>query len=278
VEKIFELIRSNDCMPFILGTTGEASSLSQSLKQDYIRRAISVKKLNDILYAGIGSNCLQDSIDLAKFGFDAGVDVAVATLPSYYPLSDDQVKKYFIQLADSIGGPLIIYNIPSTTHRSIPLEIADELSQHENIVGIKDSEKSEERINHSIKLWKERKDFSYFLGWAAKAADAICAGADGVVPGTGNLNPGIYERIWVLGREGMGNKDNHYQLHSDQLGEIYQAKRTLGDSLAALKVLMNYYGLCERWMMPPLQRLSPEEETALIKDYEDYKSWKKNRS
>lgn len=267
VERIFEHIRSGACMPFILGTTGEASSLSLSLKQDYIRRA-AAKKSNEKLFVGIGSNCLQDSIHLAKFAFDAGADVAVATLPSYYQLSDDQIKKYFVQLADSIAGPLIIYNIPSTTHHSISLAIADELSRHENIVGIKDSERSEERIKESLRLWSGRADFSYFLGWAARAAYAIQQGADGIVPSTANLFPGVYKDMWHVVRIGDSGVDT--QLISDRIGEIYQRKRNLGDSLAALKVLMNYHNLCERWMMPPLQRLSPDEEKALIKEYEDY--------
>jgi 4-hydroxy-tetrahydrodipicolinate synthase len=270
VEKIFEHIRSGACKPFILGTTGEASSLPQSLKQDYLRKAASIKESEDILYAGIGSNCLQDSIDLAKFAFDTGTDVVVATIPSYYPMSDDQIKTYFLRLADSIGGPLIIYNIPSTTHRSIPLAVIDELGMHENIVGVKDSERSEERIKESLRLWAARKDFSYFLGWAGKAAEAIWDGADGIVPSTANLFPGIYKDMWSDGR--LGDREESKQLISDKLGAIYQGKRSLGDSLAALKVLMNCHSLCECHMMPPLQRLSPEEEKILIKDYEDYKS------
>lgn len=269
VEKIFEHIRPGAGKPFILGTTGEAASLSLSLKRDYIRKAGSIRR-TEILYAGIGSNCLQESIDLAKYAFDNGVDVVVATLPSYYPLSDDQVKKYFIDLAGSISGPLIIYNIPATTHRSIPLAIADALSMHENIVGIKDSERSEERIKESLQLWSGRQDFSYFLGWAAKAGQAVLDGADGIVPSTANLNPGVYKDMWDGGR--LGDPQAATQLVSDRIGEIYQGKRSLGDSLAALKVLMSCHGLCQRWMMPPLQPLSPEETSALIKVYEDYNS------
>src|SRR5688572_6831679 len=63
VEKIFRHITAFDCMPFILGTTGEASSLPLSLKLEYLKVAAKLKGKYQALYAGIGSNCLQDSIE-----------------------------------------------------------------------------------------------------------------------------------------------------------------------------------------------------------------------
>ena len=90
VEKMFANFYQHDVMPFILGTTGEAASLPLSLKHDYIHHAVKLKKPGIILYAGISSNCLSESIDLANQCFDAGVDVVAATLPSYYLLSEYQ--------------------------------------------------------------------------------------------------------------------------------------------------------------------------------------------
>src|SRR5688572_15221316 len=88
VEELLQTMHEASFMPFILGTTGEASSLPVSVKHDYIRKAGLLKQKSQVLYAGIGSNCLQESIDLASFCFDAGVDVVVATLPSYYNLTE----------------------------------------------------------------------------------------------------------------------------------------------------------------------------------------------
>jgi 4-hydroxy-tetrahydrodipicolinate synthase len=51
---------------------------------------------------------------------------------------------------------------------------------------------------------------------------------------------------------------------SDMLGNVYQAGRTLGESLWALKVLMKQTGLCETYMMPPLHQLSDEEEQKVV--------------
>jgi 4-hydroxy-tetrahydrodipicolinate synthase len=267
VEKLFANFYHHDVLPFILGTTGESASLPVDIKEEYIDIAVANKKQGTTLYAGISSNCLSESIDLAKKCFDSGVDVVATTLPSYYSLSSSQMKKYFEELADSISCPLIIYNIPATTHMSIPLEIIDELSHHTNIVGCKDSERSKERLQRSIALWKDRKDFSHFVGWAGKSAEALLNGS-GIIPSTGNLYPAVYSEMKEAATKGNVEKVNELQKHSDILGALYQEGRTLGESLWALKYLMKQVDLCEAIVMPPLQSMSKEEEIKLQQGFE----------
>ncbi len=252
VSRLFALFYQHKISPFILGTTGESASLPLQLKKDYVLAAGKNKKIGSLLYAGIGSNVLAESIDFASYCSLHAVDVVVATLPSYYGLTEKQMLKYFTTLANSISLPLFIYNIPATTHMSIPLQVIDELSKHKNIVGIKDSERSEERMLQSLQLWKDRKDFHYILGWAAKSADALLNGADGLVPSTGNLYPEIYADM--INAFENGDKDKMYAMQklSDDYGALYQANRTLGESLHALKLLMKEKGLCEEYVMPPL--------------------------
>jgi dihydrodipicolinate synthase/N-acetylneuraminate lyase len=269
VEKMFDNFSRNNVMPFIIGTTGESASLPTELKQDFIDVATKLKKPGTLLYAGIASNVLEESVNLAKYCFDKGVDAVAANLPSYYALSNGQVKKYFEQLADAIHGPLIIYNIPATTHMSIPLEVINELSHHPDIVGTKDSERSEERLKQSLALWSQREDFSHFLGWAAKSADALINGSDGLIPSTGNLHPSIYNEMVQAVEANNHAKAYELQRISDILGDLYQKGRLLGESLWALKVLMTEAGLCQPYLIPPLQSLSAEEETKLLNEFKE---------
>ncbi len=250
--KLFNLFYQRNIAPFILGTTGEAASLSTQVKKDYVLAAEKNKKMGTLLYTGISSNVLAESIEFAAYCCLHAVDVVVATLPSYYALTEKQMLQYFKTLADNIFLPLFIYNIPATTHMSIPLAVIDELSQHKNIVGLKDSERSEERMLQALQLWKDRTDFHYILGWAAKSADALLNGADGLVPSTGNIYPEIYEDM--LTAFAAGDKDKMYAMQklSDDYGALYQANRTLGESLYALKLMMKEKGICEEYVMPPL--------------------------
>ncbi|SDM19207.1 4-hydroxy-tetrahydrodipicolinate synthase [Catalinimonas alkaloidigena] len=263
VGKIFEHLRRHACLPFILGTTGEAASLPASVKLNYVKRAAALKQSGEMLYAGIASNSPAESVELAKAYFDAGIDVAVAHLPSYYALSADGMRAYFEYLADRVPGPLIIYNITATTHMSIPLAVLDQLSQHDTIVGVKDSERSEERLQTSLRLWANRDDFSYFLGWAAQSAQSLLWGSDGIVPSTGNLHPGLYQAM--VEAVDADDADRAFQLQklSDTLGALYQQGRLLGESLASLKALMAQWGLCQPHMMPPLRPVASSEALSL---------------
>lgn len=269
VEKIFSYLYLHHASPFILGTTGESASLSKTYKKQFIEKALACKKSDSSLYVGISSNIVEESIDFAKRALDLGADAVVATLPTYYQLSYDQMKRYFLDLADEIAGPLVIYNIPATTHMSVPLSLIDEISQHPNIIGTKDSERSTERLDESLSMWKNRSDFNHYIGWAAKSAYAMINGSCGIVPSTGNFMPSIYHDLITAVEEGNHEKAYHLQEVSDALGDIYQQGRSLGESLWGLKVLMGELGLCNSYMMPPLYKLSKVEEMELIKKFHE---------
>ena len=254
IEKIFDNIFNYGGVPFILGTTGESSSLPNDVKLDFIKLAARLKQPHKLLYAGISSNCVAESIEMAKQCADEGVDVAVAHVPTYFTLTEDEIKRYFETLASNIPLPLIVYNIPATTDVSIQLNLLDELSRHENIVGTKDSERNYDRLKLSLGLWAKRQDFSHFLGWGAQSAHALFTGGDGLVPSTGNLFPDIYYKMIVAADNNNEPAALLLQRHSNLIGDLYQGKRLLGGSLAALKSLMQSAGLCQSYMMPPLQQ------------------------
>lgn len=272
VENIFHHFYQNNLAPFILGTTGEAASFSINTKKQFIKKAGSIKKPSTALYVGISSNCLEESIDLANYAASSGADVVVATIPSYYALTELQIKKYFETIAENSPLPLIIYNIPATTHVSLSLSILNDLSYHENIVAAKDSERSDERLTESIKLWKDRADFSHFVGWAARSAQALIEGSDGIIPSTGNVEAGIYKKMWHAVQNGDNATAFAMQKLSDDLGAVYQAGKTLGESLWALKVLMQSIGLCEEFVMPPLQSMEQGQKQILLSRFQEIQS------
>lgn len=251
VERLLLFFRKHDTQVFILGTTGEFPSLSNALKTEYIKLCGRLKKAGDQLYVGISSNCMADSVEHGRIAFGEGADVVVCNIPSYYQLSEAQIMKYFESLADKVPGPLMIYNIPSTTHHSIPLALIDKLSHHPNVVGLKDSERNDDRLKTALQMWSERKDFSHLLGWAARSAFTLLNGGDGLVPSSANLSPGVYSDMLKAAAAGDVEQVNRLQEMSDHLGNTYQGGGP-GGSLGALKTLMHKEGLCEPYVMPPL--------------------------
>ena len=264
--QLIQKMESSGVQSFILGTTGEAASLPIQVKKDYIRVAAAQQRSGH-LYVGISSNVYEESVALAQEAAHAGADVVVATIPSYYALTEKQSHQYFIDLASKSPLPLIIYNIPATTHVSLSLELIDALSQHPNIVGFKDSERNEERLMTSLSLWSNRRDFSHFVGWAAKSAEALLKGSDGIIPSTGNLEADFYAALYQAARNGDVEEATRLQQYSDELGAVYQSGKTLGESLWALKVLIASEGIGNPTVMPPLQSLSETEAQQLISQY-----------
>jgi len=273
VARLFDLFYQYSIPPFILVTTGESASLPVSVKEVFLRVAGLCKKPGTMLYAGISSNVLRESVAFAYYCADHGVDALAVTLPSYYSLTPAQMHQYFLLLANAVPLPLIIYNIPATTHMSIPLELVDTLSHHPNIVATKDSERSEERLAKSLELWKDRDDFGHFLGWAAKSAEALIGGSDGLIPSTGNLVQWIYADMLKAVETADIAKAYKMQELSDAYGNIYQGNKTLGESLWALKALMQYKHICGDTVMPPLQAMNEEEKQRLIISYDSLKGW-----
>lgn len=269
VAQLFQSFYQHDIAPFILGTTGESASLSIELKKEYIKTAAAQKQPNSLLYVGIASTVMSESVMLAKFSADHGVDAVAATLPYYYELSSAAMQHYFEALANAIPLPLIIYNIPATTHMSIPLEVIDALSKHPNIVAVKDSERSELRLSKSLELWKNREDFSHLMGWAAKSVQALQQGSDGLIPSTGNLAPSIYANMWKAHLANDLNQMEAMQQQSDEAGNLYQQGKSLGESLWALKLLMAQNGIGSPNVMPPLLPMSANEKEILLNNFKN---------
>ena len=284
VKRIINFFADNKVSPLLMGTTGEGNSISLADGQLLVETAVKARDEwameNDQcsssyvqrstsnvqrIYAGLTGNCFAEQVRQAEIYTALGADVIVATLPTYYALTEEQMYEYYKTLADCITGPLMLYNILATTHMSIPVAVIRRLANHPNIVGLKDSERDSERMAQCIEIAKGRDDFAYFCGWAAQSAHALELGGNGIVPSTGNYVPDMFQQLYSAAIAGDMTTANRLQDETNEIAKIYQKDRTLGQSLTALKVMMCTKGLCEPWMLMPLTRLSTDEEQT-IKD------------
>ncbi|MBQ7162000.1 MAG: dihydrodipicolinate synthase family protein [Bacteroidales bacterium] len=267
VTRIMGKFAENGISPLVLGTTGESASVGEKESLRFMQAAVKARKPGQLVYAGLVGNDVGALLSLARQYADMGVDAVVSTLPSYYILTPDQMKKFYLTLAETVKAPVFMYNIKATTQMSIPLEVVEELSHHPNIAGLKDSERDEEKMKKSIELFEDRADFSFFCGWGAQGGNSLKLGADGIVPSTGNIVPELYGWLYRAFTSGDFAAVDHFQALTDQVGAVYQKGRTLGQSLAALKVLMHDAGLCGTTMMPPLTEYGPEEANLIIANF-----------
>jgi 4-hydroxy-tetrahydrodipicolinate synthase len=267
VERLIDFVIDAKNYPFILGTTGEIASNSFSNRE--ILAKIAVEKVNGrkTLFAGITDNCLENTINAAKKYADFGVDLFVAHLPYFFPLNNDLMLKYFENLADNSPRPLMIYNIVSITHTSIPVEVIEKLSYHSNIVGLKDSERDWERHQKMTDLFRDREDFVLFIGWTNKSSESILIGFDGIIPNTANVIPKLFHSLYEAANNGKIDEALNLQARAELLSELVQNNRTMARTIPELKVLMNHLDICKPYVLPPLETISEKEAERLIHNF-----------
>ena len=259
VEKIIRSFAEAGVDVLVMGTTGEGNLVPQSEGIEMVATAVRAAEGKITIYAGVTGLCLKEQVAQIKGFKEAGADVAVAILPSYYALTEEQMVAYYTALAEESVLPVMLYNILATTHLSIPVEAVRKLAAHPNIVGLKDSERDLERMEQCIAIKNEAEDFAYFCGWAAQSAHSLELGADGIVPSTGNFVPKHFQKLYEAAVAGNMEEANRLQQLTDEMAKVYQQGRPLGKQLAALKCIMQQQELCELDMLPPLSKLSEEE-------------------
>ncbi len=247
----------------MLGTTGEGPSFSLPQRQRLVAIGVEQARGRVRVYAGIGGTCISESIALAQDALGRGAAAVVAHLPPYFPLDPGEMVAFYRHLAERIEGSLFVYNMPPTTHMSIPIESLRELSEHPRIAGVKDSENGLDRLKEVIDTFRGRPDFAVFVGPAVHAAAVLAHGADGVVPSSGNLVPELWHRLYTATRTGQGEEVRPIQEQLDRVARAYQRGRTLGQGIAALKASLAAKGLCGPGVLPPLRSLGEDEHAEL---------------
>jgi 4-hydroxy-2-oxoglutarate aldolase len=130
----------------ILGSTGEAVMLSDEESRQVLRAARETASPEKVLIAGVARESVSETLRLAEYAAEQQYDAVLVRTPSYYSYSSLEMLTYYRAVADRSPLPVIVYSIPKFTRYEMPVEVVAELAQHSNIIGIKDSSSSVERI------------------------------------------------------------------------------------------------------------------------------------
>jgi dihydrodipicolinate synthase/N-acetylneuraminate lyase len=132
----------------LLGSTGEAPYLDDAETRDVLRVAAEAAAPDKVLIAGVGRESVKATVALAEAAAEFRYDAVLVRTSTYFAsqMSPAAVLNYFRSVADRSPLPVVLYNIPRFVPYNIPIEVAAELAQHPNIIGIKDSSGNLERI------------------------------------------------------------------------------------------------------------------------------------
>ena len=132
----------------LLGSMGEAPELDDAESREVLHVAAEAAAPEKVLIAGVGRESVKATVELAEAAAKFRYDAVLVRTPTYYAsqMSPWAVLHYFRSVADRSPLPLVLYNIPQCVPYNIPADLVAELAQHPNILGIKDSSGSVERI------------------------------------------------------------------------------------------------------------------------------------
>ena len=168
---------------FLLGTTGEAPSLTDRLKRELIERSAAVIGRRVPLLVGVTDTSLVDSLELAEFAAGIGADAVVAAPAPYFPINQSDLARSMESLADESPLPLFLYNMPSHSKVVFEAETVRALAGHPNVAGIKDSSGDMLAFNQFLQVGEEQPGFAVLMGPEELLAESVLMGGHGGVCG-----------------------------------------------------------------------------------------------
>jgi 4-hydroxy-tetrahydrodipicolinate synthase len=133
------------------GTTGESPTLSHNEHKKIIEIAVKECKGKIPVIAGTGSNSTKEAVELSQFAEKAGSDALLVVTPYYNKPTQEGLYQHYKKINDSVGIPIIIYNIPSRSVIDMEVDTMTKLFELKNIVGVKDATGELDRVDKQLK-------------------------------------------------------------------------------------------------------------------------------
>lgn len=252
----------------VCGSTGESVMLSFEEKLRLWEWAAEFAAADKLLIAGTGMESVRETVELTNRAADLGYRVAMVRTPHYYKnlLTRQEAQAlYFRAVADQARIPIMIYNWPQATGLDIAPETVAELSEHPNIVAIKESSGNLEKV---MRMTRDvRPGFQVLVGSAPTLYPSLMVGAVGAVLAFANAAPLATLAIWEAVRT------REYEAAREWQNRISEAAAlvTTVYGIPGLKYAMDlkgYYGGPPRL---PLTPPGPEARRQIEEAFRDLK-------
>ena len=198
------------------GTTGESPTLSHDEHKKIIEISVNECKGKIPVIAGTGSNSTSEAVELSKFAEKAGSDALLVVTPYYNKPTQEGLYEHYKKINDSVGIPIIIYNIPSRSVIDMSVETMAKLYELKNISGVKDATGDLNRVDSQLKAMG--KEFIQLTGNDDNALEFNRKGGVGAISVTANIAPKLCSDFQ---RFSKSNNDNEIK-ESERLNEILQ--------------------------------------------------------
>jgi len=179
----------------VVGTTGESPTVDFDEHKELIRVAVEHAKGRIPIIAGTGANSTREAIELAAYAKQAGADLSLSVVPYYNKPTQEGLYRHFRAIAEAVGIPHIVYNVPGRTVADLANDTMLRLAQIPNIVGLKDATANIERASDLLRQLPA--DFAVYSGDDATGLALMLLGGRGVISVTANVAPRLMHEMCV---------------------------------------------------------------------------------
>jgi len=171
----------------VCGTTGEASTLSESEKKAIFSFSVKIANGRVPILAGTGCNDTADTIARSQLAEKAGADGLLIVTPYYNKCTQKGLIAHYTAIANAVNIPIILYNVPGRTGVNISPETVAILAEHTNIVGIKEASGDLSQVAKIASLCP--KSFAIYSGNDDQIIPTLSLGGVGVISVLANIMP-----------------------------------------------------------------------------------------
>jgi len=244
---------------FILGTSGEAPSLSYRLCRELVERTCRQVRGRLPVLVGITDTSFVEAISMAALAADYGAEAVVTAAPFYLPTAQPELFDYIERLVPELPLPLYLYNMPQLTKVPFEIETLRQLTGLKQIIGVKDSSGDLAYFDRLLSLKRERPDWSLLVGPEHLLAETTQRGGDGGVNGGANYHPRLFVDLFAAVKRGDRPRVEELQGQVLQLGQIYSVGRHASAVIKGMKCACSLLGLCDDRMAEPFERFHEPE-------------------
>ncbi|HEY8443780.1 MAG TPA: dihydrodipicolinate synthase family protein [Clostridia bacterium] len=261
---IDKLINAKVSGLFITGTTGEVFLLSQEERKEIIKTAVKANRGRIKIIAQISVLNTKDSVAMARFAQDCGVDAISVLPPLYFRYRPQQVIDFYKDIAKSVDIPVFAYDIPANTQIEVMDEAYEDIFSIKNVVGIKASHKN---LN-LIKAFKQKyPEQIVHIGCDELLTAALECGADGAVGSTYNILP--EEFLSIIHYFNTGEKELAEKIQT-LCNDFIMTLSACGGT-PAVKYILKLQGIDCGESRKPFSSLTDSDKERLKAAYADFK-------
>ncbi|MFC8793917.1 dihydrodipicolinate synthase family protein [Streptomyces cinereoruber] len=254
---------------FALGSSGETAYLTDTQKDRVVDTVVGAAAGQVPVIVGTIEQTTNRAAERIEAARRRGADAVVATAPFYTRTHETEIERHFRLLAGTTDLPLLAYDVPVCVHSKLSADLVLRLAADGVLTGVKDSSGDDVGLRYLCLGAQDLPDFSVLTGHEVVVDAMLLGGADGAVPGLGNVDPHGYVR---LDRHAAAGDWTAAKAEQDRIARLFEivtvtapgtASATAG-GLGAFKTALKVRGVIDTNVVSPPMRPLDETETDRI--------------